>query len=395
MTKAQRSGARRASKDPAEPIGPDTDEARSPLSTQSSELDPGTIVTMRDIAAAAGVSMSTVSRVLNDAPSRVPITPVTRDRVVREATRLGFRPNPFARALRGAPTKLLGAVVRGFGDPFFAWAIEALAMEATAHGYNLLFGQSQGYRDDGLALPAVLAPWHCDAVLVLGEISGQPRLIEGLRTAREPVVAMWQGPSPTWFPTIDVDDTRGIEAGLEHLVALGHERIAFVSARLPGDNPEREQAYLDFMADHFGGVPEGYLQRSENSLAGGEYALERLLRLPVAPTAVACANDVAAVGVLHGAHSHGVHVPDALSVVGYDDLMFAAYTIPALTTLRMPTTEIVREGVRVAIELIEHPSAPRSPSKTLFAPTLIVRGSTAPPRETALMTSPRSVAGVG
>jgi len=149
------------------------------------------------------------------------------------------------------------------------------------------------------------------------------------------------------------------------------------------------------MAHRFGGVPEGYLQRCENSLAGGERALKTLLRLPTAPTAVACANDVAAVGVLHGAHSHGVLVPDALSVIGYDDLMFAAYTIPALTTLRMPTAEIVREGVRMAIELVQHPSSPRSPSKTLFAPTLIVRGSAAPPRDTARMPGARSVAGAG
>ena len=393
MTKAQRSGARRAPKDPTEPVALADDGARPPLSTQSSVPEPGAIVTMRDIASAAGVSMSTVSRVLNDAPSRVPITPVTRDRVVREATRLGFRPNPFARALRGAPTKLLGAIVRDFGDPFFAWAIEALAMEATAHGYNLLFGHSQGYREDGLALPAVLAPWHCDAVLVLGEISGQPWLIEGLRGVREPVVAMWQGQSPTWFPTVDVDDRRGVALGLEHLVELGHERIAFVSARLPGDNPDREQSYVDFMAERFGGVPDGYLQRCENSLAGGERALKSLLRLPVTPTAVACANDVAAVGVLHGAHSRGVPVPDALSVVGYDDLMFAAYTIPALTTLRMPTAEIVREGVRMAMELVQHPSPSRSPSKTLFAPTLIVRGSAARPRDTARTPGAKGVAG--
>jgi DNA-binding LacI/PurR family transcriptional regulator len=142
------------------------------------------------------------------------------------------------------------------------------------------------------------------------------------------------------------------------------------------------------------GPPDGYLQRCENSLAGGERALKALLRLPVTPTAVACANAVAPVAVLHGAHSRGVPVPDALSVVGYDDLMFAAYTIPALTTLRMPTTEIVREGVRMAMELVQHPSPSRSPSKTLFAPTLIVRGSAAPPRDGARTPGAGSVSGV-
>jgi DNA-binding LacI/PurR family transcriptional regulator len=107
-----------------------------------------------------------------------------------------------------------------------------------------------------------------------------------------------------------------------------------------------------------------------------------MLRLPQVPTAIACSTDVAAVGVLHGAHSHGVVVPDGLSVVGYDDLMLAAYTIPALTTLRMPTDEIVAEAVRIAIDSVRDRSPVRSPSKTVFDPTLIVRASTAPPRPT-------------
>jgi DNA-binding LacI/PurR family transcriptional regulator len=337
---------------------------------------------MRDIASATGVSMSTVSRVLNDAPSRVPITRQTRERVVREATRRGFRPNPFARALRGRPTMLLGALVRDFGDPFFAWALEELADEASHHGYSLLLGHSRGYQEDAPSLPAVLGPWHCDAVLLLGEISQRPRLAEALGAIREPVVALWQGASwsPSRFHTVDVDDRRGVAMGLEHLVELGHERIAFVSVRLPGDNPEREQVYTEFMTARFGGVTDGYLQRTENSLAGGERAVRALLRLPDPPTAVACANDVAAVGVLHGAHGHGVPVPDALSVVGYDDLMFAAYTIPALTTLRMPTTQIVREGIRVALDLVRDPDAFPASGKTLIPPSLVIRGSTAVPR---------------
>lgn len=340
---------------------------------------------MRDIATAAGVSLSTVSRVINDAPSRVPITQETRERVVREATRLGFRPNPFARALRGAPTMLLGAVVRDFGDPFFAWALEELAEEASHHGYSLLLGHSRGYREDTASLPAVLGPWHCDAVLVLGEISERPSLTQALRSIREPVVALWQGASssPSPFHTIDVDDRQGVRMGLEHLVALGHERIAFVSVRLPGDNPEREEVYVEFMTERFGSVPDGFLQRTENSLAGGEHAVRALLRLPGPPTAVACANDVAAVGVLHGAHGHGVTVPDALSVVGYDDLPFAAYTIPALTTLRMPTTQIVHEGIRVALARVHEPGVQHEVGKTLFAPTLVIRGSTAQARREA------------
>jgi len=111
---------------------------------------------MRDIAEVAGVSQSTVSRVLNDAPTRVPIAPATRERVNEAARQLGYRPNPLARGLRGASTMLIGAVVRDFSDPFFATAIEALAVEAMARGYNVVLGHAHGRVDEGLGLTSVL-----------------------------------------------------------------------------------------------------------------------------------------------------------------------------------------------------------------------------------------------
>ena len=133
---------------------------------------------MRDIAAAAGVSQSTVSRVLNDAPTRVPIA--AGDAGARDGSppaRLGYRPNPLARGLRGAPTMLLGAVVRDITDPFFAGAIEALSVEAMARGYNVVLGHAQGRADEALALTAVLETRHCDAIVLLGDMQDQPRLL--------------------------------------------------------------------------------------------------------------------------------------------------------------------------------------------------------------------------
>jgi DNA-binding LacI/PurR family transcriptional regulator len=334
---------------------------------------------MRDIAAVAGVSQSTVSRVLNDAPTRVPIAAETRERVNLAARRLGYRPNPLARGLRGASTMLIGAVVRDFSDPFFATAIEALAVEAMARGYNVVLGHAHGRVDEGLGLTAVLETRHCDAIVMLGDMQDQPRLLDDLRTGSVPVVALWQGTSPLEFPTIDVDDQAGIVAGLEHLIGLGHERIGFVSARLPGDNWRRQDAFVGFMRRRFDNLPDGYVQVVPNTLAGGEQALRALLALPEPPTAVASSTDLAAVGVLHAAYSEGRTVPDELSVVGFDDLHLAAYTVPALTTLRMPIAEIVGEGVELAIELGRDPSLSREPRRKYFDPILVVRQSTAPP----------------
>ena len=340
---------------------------------------PRAVTTMRDIAEAAGVSQSTVSRVLNDVPTSVPIAAETRERVTLAARRLGYRPNPLARGLRGAPTMLLGAVVRDITDPFFAGAIEALSVAAMSHGYNLVLGNARGRADEAVALTAVLETRHCDAIVLLGDMQDQPLLVADLGDLIAPVVGLWQGSSPLGVPTVDVDNEAGVDAGLEHLVALGHERIAFISGRPLGDIRERQAAFASAMQDRFGAIPDGYIQRVSNTPGGGEVAFRALFELEQPPTAIMTSTDTLAVGVLHAAHSQGLRVPDDLSVVGFDDILLASHTIPALTTLRMPTSEIVTEGVRLAIEYARDSSVTREPSVRLFKPTLIVRSSTAAP----------------
>jgi DNA-binding LacI/PurR family transcriptional regulator len=178
---------------------------------------------------------------------------------------------------------------------------------------------------------------------------------------------------------VDVDERAGIVAGLEHLIGLGHERIGFVSGRLPGDNWQRQDAFTEFIGARFGGVRDGYVQSVDNSLAGGESALRALFDLDEPPTAVMTSTDLVAVGVLHAAYSLARTVPDDLSVVGFDDLLLAAHTVPALTTLRMPISEIVNESVELAIGFARDPSLSREPRITVFKPTLVVRQSTGRP----------------
>jgi DNA-binding LacI/PurR family transcriptional regulator len=338
------------------------------------------VSTMRDIADAAGVSQSTVSRVLNRVPTAVPIAAETQERIVQTARRLGYRPNPLARGLRGASTNLIGAVVRDFSDPFFAGVVEALVVESMAHGYNVVFGHVPGGAAAGVSLTAVLETRHTDAVILLGDMQDYPQLQADLRTSLVPVVALWPGTKPLEFPTVDADDRAGIHAGLTHLQSLGHRRIAMVSAQLPGDYRVRDDAYTMFVNERLGGVPEGYLRRCPNTLAGGDAALRELMAMPEPPTAVITSTDVVAIGVLHAAHSVGATVPDRLSVVGFDDILIAAHTVPALTTLRMPISEIVGYAVAQAVSLAKDAAeGRREPGLTVFEPTLVVRDSTAPP----------------
>jgi DNA-binding LacI/PurR family transcriptional regulator len=339
----------------------------------------GRLTTMRDIAREAGVSQSTVSRVLNDAPTRVPIAAETRERVTLAARRLRYRPNPLARGLRGAPTMLIGAVVRDITDPFFAGAIEALSVEAMARGYNVVLGHAHSRADEALALTAVLETRHCDAIVLLGDVQDQPRLLGDLKDSLVPVVALWQGSSALGVPTIDVDNQAGVRTAVEHLAGLGHQRIAFVGGRPLGDIREREAAFLEAMTERFGGVRNGYLQHVSNTPSGGATAVEVLLRLADPPTAIVASTDTLAFGVLHAAHALGRRVPDDLSVVGFDDILLASHTVPALTTLRMPAHEIVGEGLDIAIELARNPGQRPVRTVKVIPPRLIVRQSTAPP----------------
>jgi len=173
-------------------------------------------VTMKDVAAATGVSRSTVSRILNDAPLTVPVSAATRTRVLAAARELEYRPNPLARALRGAPTMLLGAIVRDITDPFFAGAIETVSVAARARGYNVVLGHAHGEATKAHELAALLEAGHCDAILMMGDMSDQPRLLEDLRDTHIPVVALWQGSELRSIPAVNVDNQAGVTATMAH-----------------------------------------------------------------------------------------------------------------------------------------------------------------------------------
>lgn len=331
---------------------------------------------MRDIARAAGVSQSTVSRILNDAPLLVPVSADTRQRVVEASQRLGYRPNPLARALRGARTMLLGAVVRDITDPFFASAIEALTVECRARGYNIVLGNARGQAEEAVALAAVLEARHCDAIVLLGDVSDQPTLARDLRDSHVPVVALWQGSVDHELPSVNVDNAAGIRMALDHLVSLGHRRIGFVQGRPLGDIRERTLAFERDARQMGIDLPPGVVHQGPNVPATGEAALRAFLALPVPPTAIVAATDVLAFGVLHAAHQLGVRIPADISVVGFDDIPIAAYFVPGLTTVRMPLGAMVAAAVEMAISTAGATPV-GAPESRVFSPQFVLRESTA------------------
>jgi DNA-binding LacI/PurR family transcriptional regulator len=330
-------------------------------------------VTMRDIARATNLSQSTVSRVLNRTPTLVPIAEETRERVIATAMALGYRPNPLARGLRGASTMLLGLIVRDITDPFFAGAIEAVTSAASSRGYNVVLGHVHARADEAITLWGVLEARHCDAILLLGDTRDQPRLLQDLAGAHVPVVALWQGTQATGVASVGVDNHAGIRAVLDHLTDLGHRRIAFVGGRRLGDIKEREEAFVQHLARLREPLREGYTQHGVNEPASSVAALERLLALPEPPTAVVASTDVLAVGLLHAAYERGLRVPDQLSITGFDDIPVAAFTVPSLTTVRMPVREMIEQAVHMALD---EPEQARQLPPPVLQPALVVRAST-------------------
>lgn len=331
---------------------------------------------MADVARAAGVAQSTVSRILNRAPEAILVTEATRERVLAAAQRLDYRPNPLARALRGAPTMLIGAIVRDVTDPFFAVAIDALASTAAGHGYSLVLGHARSRADEALALAAVLEARQCDAILLLGDFREEPMLIDDLRQSQVPVVAMWHGSRIKGFHSVTVDNRAGIRDALDHLSGLGHRRIAFVGGESLGDIREREEAYREYFGETDIVVPDSFVQRASNTFLGPGPALERLLRSPEPPTALMAATDVLGAGLIHAAVGLGLRVPDDLSIVGFDDIPFAAATVPALTTVHMPVAEMSAAAVELALSPDRDPTDRET---RILTPTLVTRSSTAPP----------------
>jgi DNA-binding LacI/PurR family transcriptional regulator len=329
---------------------------------------------MQDIARAAGVSQSTVSRVLNDAPTSVPIAVETRERVREVAERLGYRPNPLARGLRGARTMLLGVIVREIMDPFFSMAIEAISAEALARGYNVVLGIAHSKADEAIALRAVLETRHCDAILLLGDMRDEPKFLEDLRASQTPVVALWHGTELEGVPTVNIDNRAGIVAAIDHLINLGHNRIAFIGGRPLGDIRERRTAYLEHLAERGLDTPDDYVQNATNDPGGGTQALRALMELDEPPTAVVCSTDHLATGVLHAAAGLGLGVPSDLSVIGFDDIPMAAYTIPPLTTVRMPIAEMSAAAARLAMDPAEDDET--GLDDYVAVPSLVVREST-------------------
>lgn len=329
---------------------------------------------VKDVAAAAGVSLGTVSNVLNR-PERV--SAATRDRVQRAMTELGFVRNEAARHLRSGTSRTLAYVLLDATNPYFldlAQGMDAVAAEA---GLSVVLTDSAERAEREAAHLDLFLQQRVQGLLVTPVDVDAP-VLDSVRDRGVPVVLVNRSRGDGSFCSVGVDDVLGGRLAVEHLLAEGHERVAFVggpatlvhvSDRLVG----ARAAWADA-----GRPPDDLLvvATDELSVDAGRTAGERIAAIPASrrPTAAFCGNDLTALGVLQQAVGTGVRVPEHLAIVGYDDIRFAAAAAVPLTSVRQPRTELGREAARLALEESADPD--HEHQQVLFTPELVVRGST-------------------
>ncbi|GJG87185.1 LacI family transcriptional regulator [Gemmatimonadetes bacterium T265] len=332
-------------------------------------------MTLDAVAKRARVSTATVSRVLNGADG---VRPATRLRVLRAVEALNYTPNLNARALAGAESRTLGMVVSNIANPFFLDIFRSVEAGARARGYDVVVANSD-YAPDRLAshVGAMLGRRVAGLALVVSE-TVPAAAVRALGERGRPVV-LYDGGSHRLrgVPNIRADYRGGMARIVEHLHGLGHRRMAFVGhhARL-GPLHDRRQAFLAAAAEY---APRMLVKTVEGTdgLAGGRDGIATLLDAGFRPTAVACVNDVMAVGAMHALHARGLAVPEDVSVTGFDNIALAEFARPPLTTADVPR-EAVGRLICDAL-LAPHDAGPVGAELVVETP-LVVRESTAPPR---------------
>nr|MBA2599909.1 LacI family DNA-binding transcriptional regulator [Actinomycetota bacterium] len=325
----------------------------------------------------AGVSGAAVSFALNDRPG---VADTTRARILVAANELGWRPNARARALSHRRAFALGLVMSRppellAADPFFAHFLAGVESALAARGYAFLL-QVAGSDPDAEAgcYRRLAQEGHVDGVL-LTDLRAEDDRFELLKNLGLPAVAVGLPHGDCPFPFVSHDDRPGIRAVVEHLVSLGHQKVAYVDG-LPGfvHTASRRESWRSAL--EFAGLEPGPIVAGDFTGPGGATATTTLLEATERPTAIVYANDLMAIAGMGIALEGGFNVPADLSVTGFDDVALAAHVVPALTTVRQNALEWGRISAETLLAAVEERS---SPNVQLDLPALVVRASTGPP----------------
>lgn len=307
-------------------------------------------VSIKDIAKAARVSHSTVSRALSGSPL---VNADTRTRIQRLAHEMGYSPDAQARSLVIRRTMTLGVVVTTISDPFIAEIVQAIESTAHDHGYSVILASSNAEPEREIAAVEMLRSKRVDGVIVTSSRIGA-LYQEHLDRLAVPVVLInshSEQSGPYTF-SITVDNQHGGYLATGHLIELGHRRIAYVTGPAEhSDDLARLAGYRQALTQAGIAYDPLLVVVGTGRAGGGEQALPLLMALAEPPSAVFCYNDMTAIGLLRAARQADLPVPHRLAVVGFDDIPFASYVHPALTTIAQPKREMGRQAVLMALAL--------------------------------------------
>jgi DNA-binding LacI/PurR family transcriptional regulator len=340
-----------------------------------------TTVTLRHVADEVGVSVTTVSRILNGRETGVPVRDETRKRILAVANELGYRPNLMARALRGSRSSLLGVIVRDIADPFHIQVLRGLNSVARDRDYRLFLGHVDYRPDEAAIYGSMFEHSHADGIVIIGDIQGGDATLDALAERHRYVVGVTDRIARRRVPGIYVDNEAGTRLAMEHLWSLGHRSIVCVADERIAEGPLRSGFYERFMRDHGAGdAARTYYTTQpdpEPSYRLGRELLATLDR-PAHPTAIYAVSDTLAIGLLQAAFQLGIAVPERLSIVGFDDIDIASFTIPPLTTISQSGEHMGRIAADLILSMVEDDRPSSEMDDVIIEPKLVVRQSTAP-----------------
>jgi DNA-binding LacI/PurR family transcriptional regulator len=336
-------------------------------------------VTIKDIAKRTKVSHSTVSRALHGSPL---IAKDTAERIQQSAHELGYFPSAAARSLKTNRSQALGVILSSVEDPFFSEILQGIEEEAQKSGYSLFIAASQHDPEREHAIVQAMSEHRVDGVIICSASFKSEQRRQFLAYG-VPIVVVNNQAAEDYRYSIYHDDVDGSRQITQHLLDMGHHRIAYLGNSASGRTTlDRLTGFKQALAEAGLPVPQGYIhQVSGGGPSDGLAGLEHFLALSRRPSALVCFNDMMAIGVLKGLAAADIKVPEEFSVTGFDNIVFSAFTLPPLTTFDQPKRFIGAEAARLVLELLDSPPAGDSsePRVRMLKGRLLVRETTTRP----------------
>jgi LacI family transcriptional regulator len=330
--------------------------------------------TLEEVARLAGVSRSTVSRVVNEQPN---VRPSTKERVWEAIRQSGYQPNVVARSLVTNRTQIIGfviaeAVTKVFADPFFALLLRGATEVCNSRHYQLLLSLFTNPQDQEQDCERVLSSGYLDGVIVASSLMNDPLIPSVLRRGIPLVsIGRYSGEQAHY---VDSDNVDGARMAVEHLIRLGHRNIATITGRLRMNvGQDRLEGYRQALNAHGLDVRDELVVEGDFTEYSGMVAMQRLLSF--SPSAVFAANDVMAIGALKALRAAKLRVPQDIALVGFDDIPLSSVVEPELTTVRQPIERMGLVAVELLLDMIDNPSDDVSSRKIILPTELVVRAS--------------------